>query len=314
MSPNVLVFGLDAQLYANHLKRLFPELLVHPAQTLAVMPTDPSEVDVLVSFGPGVNDELISRLTRLKWIQALGTGTDHFLRCASLQASVIVTTARGIHGKPLRETVVYLMLALSRQSRMLEKNQSAHKWERTLWDLLYGKTAVIVGVGVIGTSLAELLKAFGMRVIGISRTPRNISAFDYIGSSDRLVEIAREADYLIDVLPGTSGNHNAFDATVFGAMKHTAFFINIGRGETVNESALIDALKANRIAGAGLDVFRTEPLPTDSPLWDMPNVIVLPHIGGFVHEYEDFVLPILDENMRLFLAGRDRDMRNRVEH
>jgi phosphoglycerate dehydrogenase-like enzyme len=151
-----------------------------------------------------------------------------------------------------------------------------------------------------------------MDVIGVSRTPRPIAGFASVMHTDDLVEAAAKADYLINILPATAENVGLFTKPVFGAMKSSAYFVNIGRGETVDEDALIDALRTRRIAGAALDVFKTRPLPADSPLWDMPNVVITPHIGGYVAEYEDYVMPIVVDNMRHFLAGRTSDMRNIV--
>jgi phosphoglycerate dehydrogenase-like enzyme len=130
--------------------------------------------------------------------------------------------------------------------------------------------------------------------------------------TDRLIEAAARADYLINVLPGSPENIGLFTGDVFAAMKPTARFVNVGRGETVDQDALIDALRTGRIAGAALDVFSTRPLPPESPLWDMPNVVITPHIGGYVAEYEDYVMPIVIDNMRHFLAGRRGEMRNIV--
>lgn len=180
--------------------------------------------------------------------------------------------------------------------------------------MLAGKTAVIVGVGVSSTAVANLLKALGMRVIGTSRTPRAVEGFDRVEHTAKLAELAREADYLVNILPSNRENRDLFGASVFAAMKKSAYFVNVGRGDTVNEQALIAALREGRIAGAGLDVFRAHPLAADSPLWDMPNVIVCPQIGGFFREYEEYVLPIIKENMDLFLAGRYGEMRNLIAH
>ncbi len=125
-------------------------------------------------------------------------------------------------------------------------------------------------------------------------------------------EAAAQADYLINVLPAAPYNFALFDAAVFAAMKPSAYYISAGRGQTVDETALLAALRERRIAGAALDVFETEPLPPDSPFWSLPNVFMTPHIGGYVVEYEDFVMPLLVDNMRLFLAGRTGEMRNIV--
>jgi phosphoglycerate dehydrogenase-like enzyme len=318
---NVLILETHANHYAERLRQTFPGLAAHavetvyPVKDLATLPLDVAEVDVLIAFGISVNEELIARAARLKWIQSLATGVDHFLRCPSLRPEVHLTSARGIHGPAMRETVAHLMLAVSHETPRLVRDQAAHRWDRSRpWLLLAGKTAVVVGVGLSSTAIAGLLKAFGMRVIGVSRTPRAVENFDEVMPTTKLAEAAAQADYLINVLPGDAPNVGLIGRGVFAAMKPGAFFINVGRGETVDEAALLDVLAEKRIAGAGLDVFSQEPLAKDSPFWDLPNVFMQSHIGGLFSEYEDYVMPIVLDNMRLFLAGRTDEMRNRVPH
>src|SRR3954454_20172824 len=315
MAVNVLILETYAHVYAEHLRAQFPQLAVFPVKALGDLKAGLDQMDILVTFGISVDDDLMRGASRLKWIQSLATGVDHFLRCPSLRAETILTSARGIHGPAMRETVAYLMLTLSRDTPRLVRQQAEHRWDRSRpWPLVARKTAVLVGTGISGSAVGELLQAFGLRVVGVSRTPRSEKGFDDMVHTDRLAEVAREADYLFNIMPGGPQNANLIGAAVFGAMKPTAFFVNIGRGETVDEAALIEALRAGRFAGAALDVFRTEPLPADSPLWDMPNVFVTSHIGGLFDEYEDYVMPLLSENMRCFLSGRTRDMRNIVPH
>jgi phosphoglycerate dehydrogenase-like enzyme len=314
MRAKVLILDVDADAYAEHLQTQFPELTLVLARDFPELPADLSDIDVLVGFGVGMSDDIIRRLTGLKWIQSLATGVDYFLRCASLPSGVWLTNTRGIHGAPVRETVVYLMMALQRGAARLAAVQNAHTWDRQPWNLLAGKTAVIAGVGVCGTAIGQLLHAFGMRVIGVTRTPRAIAGFDEALPTERLVEAAGLADYLINILPSNTQNDNIFGGEVFAAMKPTAFFINVGRGQTVDEAAFRAMMRDRRIAGAGLDVFTIEPLPPDSPYWDLPNVVVTPHLGGYINEYEELAMPLIIGNMRLFLADRPQDMRNIVEH
>jgi phosphoglycerate dehydrogenase-like enzyme len=312
MTSEVLVIDVHAHIYAEQLRQHFPDLKIHAAHDHSEIPDDISKVDVLFAFGISINDPLMQRLSDLKWIQSLATGIDHFLRCPSLKPEVLITSGRGIHGAPMRETTVLLMLSLSQNTQQRSADRRDHFWQRRLWSLLCDKTAVLVGIGVAGTAIGQLLKAFGMKVVGVSREPRQIEGFDKITPRERLLEAAAEADYLINILPGSPENHGIFGRAVFEAMKPSAFFINVGRGETVDEQALLSALQSGRIAGAGLDVFATEPLPKESPFWDMPNVAMNPHIGGFFIEYEDFIMPLVIENMGHFLAGRRSEMRNIV--
>jgi D-2-hydroxyacid dehydrogenase (NADP+) len=308
----VLVLDDHAKIYADNLRREFPALTVHAAREEVSTPQDLSGIDVFIAFGNDLGDDLFRRMTRLKWIQSLATGTDQFRRMPSLRADVLITSARGIHGPPMRELVAYFMLFLARDAMGQIADQRAHRWDRRYWSLLAGKTAMIVGLGVGGTAIGELLKAFGMTVIGTTRAPRPLAGFDEVVPRSRLLEAVRRTDYLINILPSAPENRDLIGSDVFGAMKPTAFFINVGRGDTVDENALIAALREKRIAGAGLDVFRSRPLAADSPLWDLPNVVLTPHSGGYVWEYEHYMMPILLDNMRLFLAGRQSEMKNIV--
>jgi len=312
---NVLVLDNFADEYARRLRSEFPELGVHTAQKIADIGLPLESVDVLIAFGIAITDDLLAGLTGLKWVQSLATGTDHFTNSPAFRRDILLTSARGIHGAPMRETVSLLMLMLARKMQHIMRNQVARKWERIgPWTLLEGKTAVLVGVGVSSSAIAHLLKAYGMRVIGVSGTPRTEPGFDQVCARSELADCASEADFLINVLPGGPANAGAIGSGIFDAMPKRAFFINVGRGETVDEAALLQALQTRSIAGAGLDVFASAPLAADNPFWDLDNVVVSPHIAGFFSEYENYVMPIVIDNMRAFLAGDAGAMRNLVEH
>jgi phosphoglycerate dehydrogenase-like enzyme len=313
MKTKILILDGHAEIYRDRLQVEFPQLQFALAHGLSELPEDLSGIDVLISFAIELKDEFYRRAAHLKWIQCLATGVDHVLRCPSLRPEVLLTSGRGIHGAPMRETVVYLMMGVSRGVAALVDDQKAHVWDRRFWGLFYGKTAVVAGVGVVGIAIGQLLKAFGMHVIGVTRTPRAVEGFDETMPTGRLHEAVGRADFLINVLPATADNALLFDRAVFAAMKPTAYYISAGRGQTVDEPALIAALRERRIAGAGLDVFQTEPLPADSPFWDLPNVFITPHLGGYTSEYEDLIMPLIVENMRLFLAGRPSEMQNIVK-
>ncbi len=314
MTTKILILDGHAEIYRDRLQPEFPEAQLVLAHGLSDLPGDVSDIDVLISFAIELTDDFYKRATRLKWIQCLATGVDQVLRCPSLRPDTVLTSGRGAHGAPMRETVIYLMMAVSRDVRTLVEEQKAHHWNRRFYSLFTGKTAVVVGVGVVGIAIGQLLKAFGMHVIGVTRTTRAVEGFDEMMPTDRLVEAARRADFLINVLPANADNALLYDRAVFAAMKPTAYYISAGRGQTVDEPALIAALRERRIAGAGLDVFQTEPLPADSPFWELPNVFITPHLGGYTIEYEDLIMPLILDNMRLFVAGRQNQMRNVVKH
>jgi D-2-hydroxyacid dehydrogenase (NADP+) len=308
----VLIIDVHAEIYRDRLRAEFADLEFLLAHSAAEAPDDLSDIDALICFGIAVDDSILRHATKLQWIQSLATGVDHFLRCPSLKPSTLITSGRGIHGTPMREQVIYMMMALSRDAARQVEDKKAHHWERRLWSTLNGKTAVIVGIGVIGIAIGEMLKALGMNVIGVTRTPRAIAGFDEIISTDRLTEAARRADYLINMLPAEPQNLGLFNAAIFGAMKLSAYYINGGRGQTDDEAALIAALKERRIAGASLDVFQKTPLSADSPFWDLPNVFITPNVGGYIVEYEELIMPLVIDNMRLFLADRQGEMQNIV--
>jgi D-2-hydroxyacid dehydrogenase (NADP+) len=312
MSTTVLVVDIHAEMYRGALQAEFPSLQFKLFKNGAAVTGDLSDVDVMIMFGIEIRDEILAGAPKLKWIQSLATGVDHFLRCPSLKPGVQITSGRGIHGPPMREQVVYLMMGVSRDARRQVEDHQHHVWQRRMWSTLHGKTAVVVGTGIIGEAIGELLQAFGMRTIGVTRTPRQIRGYHEVMAQARLPEAAAKADYLINILPASDDHIGLFDAKVFGAMKPTAYYISAGRGQTVDEDALFAVLSERRIAGAGLDVFHAEPLPPESPFWRLPNVFITPHVGGYVVEYEEFIMPLITDNMRHFLAGRPADMQNIV--
>ena len=313
MTTKVLILDPHAEAYRDRLKAEFPSLQFVLSHTMAELPADLADIDVLISFGIELKNDFFQRANRLKWVQCLATGVDHLLRQPELNPTVLLTSGRGIHGEPMRETVLYLMQGVSRNVARLVEDNKAHVWDRRFYNLLYGRTAVVVGIGVVGIAVGQLLKAFGMHVIGLTRTPREVEGFDEMLPVDRLHAVAARADFLINILPATAENAQIFNGKLFAAMKPSAYYINAGRGQTTDEAALIAALQQRRIAGAGLDVFQTEPLPASSPLWALPNVFITPHLGGYTADYEDLIMPLIAENLRLYMAGRPSEMQNIVK-
>jgi D-2-hydroxyacid dehydrogenase (NADP+) len=310
---NVLVLETHAEAYRDALRGEFHDLEVQVAATPTDAAVDFGKVNVLVAFGMDVTDALFTRMPALQWVQSLATGVDHFLRSKTLPGGVILTSGRGIHGPAMRETVLHLMLSVSRDSNRLVADKNAARWERRPWPLLAGKTAAVIGTGVAGSAIGAALQALGMRVVGVSATPRAVAGFDEVLPRQQLARVAAEADYLVNVLPADTANLKLFGREIFAAMKPRAFFVNVGRGETVDEAALIEALETRRIAGAGLDVFATEPLPATSPLWKMPDVFMAPHVGGLFKEYAQMAIPLIIRNVRAFLAGQTDQMINRID-
>jgi phosphoglycerate dehydrogenase-like enzyme len=270
------------------------------------------DADVLLTFTPMMSDAMLQASPRLKWIQALGTGVDNLIELPSLRSDVIVTNMRGIHGAPVAEAALASMLALSRGLPDFVRNQDRAQWQRWPARLLNAKTVGILGIGVIAETLAPICKAFGMEVLGFSSEPRAVPGFDAIHRRSDLQAMAHRLDYLVLLAPLTEATRNIIDARMLAAMKPSAFLINFARGGVVDETALVETLKAKAISGAALDVFNEEPLPADNPLWGLKNVLITTHQGGFCDVYPKLALPIISQNLRLFMDGRTDQMVNRV--
>jgi D-2-hydroxyacid dehydrogenase (NADP+) len=314
MTTRVLILMTEAQVastvYRAHLRGAFPDVEVnlvgHPA------PVDPFLTDaaVLMTFSELVTDHMLDEGRNLRWVHALGTGVDGIVDSPALRGDVVVTNMRGIHGPPVSEAAVLAMLALSRHLPRVVRNQGAHRWDRAMPTLLHGKVVGILGVGVIAGELAARCRAFGMRVIGISSTEREVPDFDRIYARRDLEAVAPILDYLVVLAPRTADTLGLVGAAVLARMKPTAYLVNVARGGVVDESALLGALERGRLAGAALDVFDQEPLPPGHPFWDRDDVIITPRQGGYCDVYEKWTLPILDRNLRCFMAGDFSSMVN----
>jgi len=260
------------------------------------------------------DEAMLTAAPQLRWIQSLTTGTDAILKLRSLRASVTVTSTRGMHGPQMSELVFLQMLALCRDFPQMQRNQAAHVWQRWPQPLLWGKTIVIVGVGAIAEALAPRCKAFGMTVYGVSGTPRVTAGFDKVFARGELRESAALADFLVLIVPHSAQTEKLVDAFVLGAMKPTAFLVNVARGGVLDEDALVRALRAKQLAGAALDVFREQPLPPDHPLWKEERIIITPLVGGMSDIYLDQAYPVVRLNLEHFLAGESDRMLNVVPH
>jgi phosphoglycerate dehydrogenase-like enzyme len=301
--------------YFHRIRAAFPELDVTLVDHATKAEPLIGDVDILVTFGPMLIDRasaVFAAAKRLKWVQALGTGVDNIADIATLAPKVIVTNLRGLHGPAVSEAAIASMLALGRDLPRSVRAQDRHAWERWPTRLLDGKCAGILGVGAIAETLAPRLKAFGMRVVGISSGARDVAGFDRIYPRAELIEAVRSVDHFVLLTPYSPETHHIVDAAVLAAMKPSAYLVNLARGGVVDEAALIAALEGGKLAGAALDVFATEPLPPEHPFWAMKNVLITAHLGGFYDGYPDQALPIVEENIRRFLAGDLEGMVHRV--
>jgi phosphoglycerate dehydrogenase-like enzyme len=275
------------------------------------------EADVLVISGLW-QDSLLDHARRLRFIQSIGAGTDQFPRNELAKRGIRLASARGVNARAVAEHAMALILALSRRLPEARDNQAKRVWRGMIGDLaqredeLGGKTLLVVGLGDIGGRLARLAKAFDMRIVGLRRDPASgPGAADAVHRMDELHALLPEADFVALTCPLTNDTEHLIDAAAFGRMKPSAYLVNIARGRVVDEAALVTALAAGRIAGAGIDVTAEEPLAPSSPLWGMPQVLLTPHTAGETRHYEDNVIEILCDNLDRLWRG-DEKLRNQV--
>jgi phosphoglycerate dehydrogenase-like enzyme len=300
--------------YRDRLRKRFPEVAIDLVDHHSKVGPYIATTDALVTFAPMLSAQVLASATRLKWVQALGTGVDNLIDQPALREDVIVTNMRGIHGAPVAEAALAGMLALARGLPRALRAQNERQWQRFPAQLLHDKTVGIFGVGQIAEALAPKCKALGMRIVGVTSAPRQVPGFDLIHHREKLAEVVGDFDFLVLLTPLSAATRNSVDAGIFAAMKPTSYLINLACGGVVDEPALIAALASNRIAGAALDVFNQEPLPADHPFWSMPNVIITAHQGGFCDVYIDYALPTVETNMERFLRGDFNGMINVVAH
>jgi phosphoglycerate dehydrogenase-like enzyme len=249
--------------------------------------------------------EVWPKAGRLRWIQSASDGVDWLLFPELVDSDVVVTNARGIFDRAIAEYVVGLMLAFAKGLLGVVEGQREREWRHRPTELLAGKRLLVAGVGPIGRAIGSAGRDLGMEVRGVGRRARSgDDVFQSIAGTDGLAAATGWADYVVDALPATPETRHLFDASVFNSMRRSARFINVGRGTTVVEGALIDAIREERIGGAALDVFEREPLPPDSPFWELPNTIVSPHMSGDFEGWLEAVVRLFVENLRRFVAGR----------
>jgi D-2-hydroxyacid dehydrogenase (NADP+) len=314
MPVQVLILHHDAQQYHKPLTRLFPGVTFHAVHNGAEAKPIAADLDVIIGLGHHIPNDLIKSAGNLKWIQALTTGTETLTAPGVLPPHVLLTSTRGIHGPQMSELAFLNMIALNRNFRKMQRNQAEGKWDGWNQPVLHGKTVVIVGLGVLAEHLAERCKMFGMTTVGVSSGRQEAPHFDEVHHRDKLAQVAARADFLVLLVPYSKQTHQLVNREVIAALKPSAFLINLARGGVLDEAALIESLQAGRIAGAGLDIFSVQPLPPDNPLWRMPNVIITPNIGGRSDIFVEQTLTIVEPNLRAFVEGRLKDLRNLVAH
>jgi phosphoglycerate dehydrogenase-like enzyme len=277
-------------------------------------------VEVLYTVHP-VRD--LSHAPHLAWVQMHSAGVDYLIGTPLWQSSIPITTLSGVHATTIGEYVLTMMLALAYRVPRLLSYQHQAEWPHDRWTLfarreLRGQTVGIVGYGSIGREVARLAVSFGMRVLAMKRSPDPADHGWWLpGTGDpdgrlperffrpeQVCEMLAESDFVVLALPMAPATEGFIGQAELRAMKPTACLINIARGPVIDEAALVRALREGWIAGAGLDVFEHEPLPADSPLWQLDNVILSPHVAGFTVNYDRWAVKLFADNLGRYLAGQ----------
>ena len=269
-----------------------------------------SDYDVLVISGLW-NNNILSTAPDLRFIQSIGAGYDQFPLDELRSRGIRLANASGVNKNAVSEHTFSLILSLTRHLKSGARHQRDHFWRGMISEIpkredeLAGKTMGIVGMGAIGSRVAKIAKAFDMTVLATKRNPATAQGpADKVVTPDRVDELLTESDFIVLTCSLNDQTRGLINSDSLSRMKPTACLINMARGGCVDEGALVDALNSGVIAGAGLDVVDQEPLPHDSPLWDMDNVVLTPHTGGETQAYEDNVIDILLENVNRLTSGQ----------
>ncbi len=269
------------------------------------------EAEVMLDVDQPSAPAILARAPHVRWIQSSSSGVGEWVRRLGLVDSpVVVTNAAGIHAGPLAEFVVFAMLYFARRWPHMAAEQRAHHWQRCAIDTLAGKTLGIIGLGQVGRKTAELARPFGVRVIGVRRSG-SAAEVETVYPMERLEEVLAQSDYLVLSVPHTAETAGLLDAKRLHAMKPGAVLINIARGSIVDEAAMVEALQSGKLGGAALDVFSREPLPAESPLWDMPNVLVTPHSMSTAFDENARLVDLFCDNLRRYVDGQP--LRNQID-
>ncbi len=270
--------------------------------------------DVVFAWHPrsGVLERAWAHAGDVRWIQSASAGVDGLLFPELVAGPVVVTNARGVFDEPMAEYVLGVLLLFAKGFLGLAERQSRREWRKGDNEVLADRHVLVVGVGSIGRAIGRRCRDLGMVVRGVGSTARGgDDVFLGVHGVDELRTAVAWADYVVDILPGTPATRGVFDADVFAVMRPTARFVNVGRGSTVDEVALAGALERGELAGAALDVFQEEPLPATSRLWDLPNVLISPHVSADFAGWREALVELFVDNLRRYLAGEP--LRNVVD-
>lgn len=296
----VLVLTRDQRAFASRLHALnLPGLTILAPETEDGIESGLEVADILLATPPLIKDH-IHKAGKLVWMQSSFAGIDAMMG-PNMRRDYVLTNVKETYGPVMAEFVLAYLFLFEKDILQLHDAQKKHFWAQRPTGTLRGKTVCVLGTGSIGREIARALKFFGVRVLGYRTKREPVEFFDEIFDENMVPDFLGGGDYVVNVLPSTSQTMHFFNATTFAMMKPTAIFLNVGRGNAVDEQALVEALDASRLRGAVLDVFETEPLPQESPLWSHEKILVTPHLSGYI--LTDRIFEIFAENYRRFVNG-----------
>ena len=290
--------------HIESIRKTLPGVEVAQCETEDEMIKFGSDCEVLLTSPLITPHNFYRAATGLKWVQGILAGVDGFLVPELRDRRIIVTATKGIHGLPMAEHTLAMILGFSRGLHVLRDQQHNKLWKKyPTPSEIRGTTVGMIGLGAIGREIARTCKLMGMKVLATKRTPVNDELVDRFYPIDKLEELMRESDYVVVIIPSTPETRHIIGESQLRAMKTSAILINVSRGQVVDEAALTRALKEGWIAGAGLDVFEIEPLPQESELWGMSNVVLTPHMAAISPYYMDRAIAVFCDNLQRFARG-----------
>lgn len=314
MSVKVVTTAKISERHQQNLRALYPQMEFSFHGSLEDAVESLRFAEALITYGEDLTEEIIlNRCPQLRWIQVISAGLELMPFKAIADRGIIVTNARGIHQIPMAEFTMGAMLQITRRTKELYRLQHAKEWDRSIrTEELNGKTIGIIGAGAIGSKIAQYAATFGMRVLGMNRSGMRVDHIDEMFSGEKLSELLQQSDFVVVIVPLTENTYQLIGEKEFAAMKKTAHFINLSRGTVVDEQALVRALTEKQIAGAVLDVFVQEPLPSNHPFWEMDNVTVTPHLSSRSPQYMERALELFKANATVFLTNSEQWI-NRID-
>lgn len=302
MATDIERLGVHESVAAVFPPEILADLLADVDPAVSVIGDgDIADVDAVITF-----DHHPDFVTELEWIHSIQAGYDKFPLEALREHDVRLTNSTGIHGESVGESVLGLMLSLARRLYTYVENQTHHEWDSARWDepfTLFDESVCVIGLGTLGQGVARRAAGMEMRVTGVRRKPTRVPHVRSVYTPNQLHEAIESARFVVLTVPLTESTAGMIGPEEFETMREDAYLVNVARGSVVQQDALVEALEADRIAGAALDVFEPEPLPTESPLWDMDEVLITPHVAAMEREYASKIETLVRENLRLLDAG-----------